>query len=45
MHDVPRDAVGEHMGFKDEVLKRDDLDERLARTYLSLPISPQTNQS
>jgi len=31
MHDVPRDAVGEHMGFKDEVLKRDDLDERLAQ--------------
>ena len=37
MHDVPRQSVGEHLGFgKDDDLGRDELDDRLARK-LSLP--------
>ncbi|PFH47132.1 hypothetical protein AMATHDRAFT_68389 [Amanita thiersii Skay4041] len=31
MHDVPRQSVGQHLGFKDEEHKRDNLDERLAQ--------------
>lgn len=46
MHDIPRETVGEHLGFKDEIFKRDHLDERLARThYLSPPISSLTNKT
>ena len=35
MHDVPRESVGEHLGFgKDEEEGRDELDERVARMSL-----------
>ena len=38
MHDVPRQSVGEHLGFgKDDDLGRDELDDRLARELLSFP--------
>lgn len=36
MHDVPRQSVGEHLGFgKDDGVGRDELDDRLARKQLS----------
>ena len=40
MHDVPRQSVGEHLGFgKDDDLGRDELDDRLARKSLfSFPL-------
>ena len=38
MHDVPRQGVGEHLGFgKDDDLGRDELDDRLARKAFFLP--------
>jgi len=36
MQDVPRETVGQHLGFgRDEEEGRDELDEQLARQYFS----------
>ena len=36
MHDVPRESVGQHLGFgRDNEEGRDELDERVARMSLS----------
>ena len=40
MHDVPRESVGEHLGFgKDDDESRDELDDRVARMSPSSPKS------
>jgi histone deacetylase 1/2 len=44
MHDVPRESVGEHLGFgKDEEEGRDELDERLAREPHSILAAHSSN--
>ena len=44
MHDVPRQSVGEHLGFgKDDDLGRDELDDRLARKLLFILFSSFTD--
>ena len=44
MHDVPRESVGEHLGFgKDGDDRQDALDDRLARQYKRTPAFFVTN--
>ena len=44
MHDVPRESVGEHLGFgKDGDDRQDALDDRLARQYKRIPAFLVTN--
>lgn len=44
MHDVPRESVGQHLGFgKDEEEGRDALDESVAREFSLISYTPFTN--